>query len=242
MSSKPSGTPADRPTWFIRLTDAVGRTIVRCLARTDISGLEHARGLEGPLIVAANHASNADGVMVACWITPALGRRIYLLGKREALDWPLLGWGLAQNAVIGIRRGAADLEAFRAARAILDEGHVLAIFPEGTRSADGTLGEAKDGLAILALRTGARILPVGLGGTHRFWPRGRGLQFGRRVRMRVGEPFLLEAIPAGTDRREAQRRATREIMNRIAALLPPDQRGAWTDTGRDGPGGPPDPA
>ena len=162
------GPPAVEPaavgnaSLFIRLTDWFGRTMVRCLTRVRVDGLDNARGLTGPLIVAANHVSNADGVLVASWITPVIGRRIYLLGKQEALDWPLIGLGLRHNGVLGIRRGAADLEAFRAAKHILDEGHVLGIFPEGTRSPTGALQEAKDGLAILALRTGATILPVGV--------------------------------------------------------------------------------
>ena len=191
------------------------------MAHVRIEGLEKPLDIDGPLIVAANHTSNADGVMVACWLTPALGRRVYLLGKQEALEWPFIGWGLSHNAVVGVRRGAADLDAFRAARRVLDEGHVLAVFPEGTRSPNGTLQEAKEGIAILALRTGAPILPVGISGTHKFWPRGQKLfRPGAYLRMRVGRPFHVERAE-GRDRKAAQREATRQIMTRIAELLPP---------------------
>jgi 1-acyl-sn-glycerol-3-phosphate acyltransferase len=212
---------------FIRLTDLVGRTIVRGLTRVHLEGLDNARGITGPLIVASNHVSNADGVMVACWITPALGRRIHWLGKQEAVEWPVVGLALRWNGVFGIRRGAADLEAFRAAKRVLDEGHVLGVMPEGTRSPTGALQEAKDGLAILALRTGAPILPVGLTNTQRFWPRGDHPQFGGSVRMRVGKPFSLEAATRGLDRRASQPAATAEIMRRIAELLPERQRGVY---------------
>ncbi len=234
----PAGHPAARPkeqpladglTWFIRLTDLTGRTVVRCLTRVRIEGLERkALPASGPLIIAANHLSNADPVIIGSWITPVLGRRIHWLGKQEALDWPLIGWGLAQNGVFGIRRGAADIEAFRLARRVLDEGHVLAVFPEGTRSRSGGLQEAKDGLAILALRTGAPILPVGLAGTDRFWPRGRLLpRPGGEVTMRVGRPFRVSEAGPGGDRRAAQHAATEEIMRRIAELLPPEHRGVY---------------
>ena len=219
----------DRASAFIRLTDWFGRTMVSCLTRVQVEGLEKARGLTGPVIVAANHASNADGVLVASWITPIVGRRLYLLGKQEALNWPLIGIGLRFNGVLGIRRGAADLEAFRAARRVLDEGHVLGIFPEGTRSPTGALQEAKDGLAILALRTGAIILPVGVANTDRFWPRGSPPRFGGSVGLRVGRPFKLHEITAGLGRREAQSAATDHIMGRIAGLLPLRQRGAYAD-------------
>jgi 1-acyl-sn-glycerol-3-phosphate acyltransferase len=219
----------DRPSAFIRLTDLTGRTLVSCFTRPRIEGLELARGLEGPVIVACNHASNLDGVLVGSWVTPAIGRRVYLLGKQEALDWPLLGLGLRYNAVLGIRRGAADLEAFRAARHVLDEGHVLGVFPEGTRSPDGALQEAKDGLAILALRTKATILPVAVANTDWFWPRGRFWRVGGWVGLRVGRPFRLDDVVAGLPRREAQSAATTAIMGRIAGLLPLRQRGFYAD-------------
>jgi len=216
----------DDITPFIHLSDWCGRTLMSCLTRVRIEGLDEPLDLDGPLIVASNHASNADGALLACWLTPALGRRIHWLGKQEALDWPVIGWAMGQNGVFGIRRGGADLEAFRAARRVLDEGHVLGVFPEGTRSPNGALQEAKDGAAILALRTGAPILPVGISGSHRFWPRGSAPRLGGSVRMRVGQPFLLPAARGG-DRRAAQQAATRTIMTRIAELLPPRQRGAY---------------
>jgi len=224
-----TGDPAlpDRVSPFIRLTDWFGRTMVRCFTRVRVSGLENARGLTGPVIVACNHTSNVDGVLVASWISPALGRRLYLLGKQEALEWPLIGLGLRYNAVLGIRRGAADLEAFRAAKHVLDEGHVLGIFPEGTRSPDGALREAKDGLAILALRTGATILPVATANTDWFWPRGRWWRIGGWVGLRVGKPFKLDEVTQGLSRREAQTAATDAIMGRIAGMLPERQRGAY---------------
>ncbi len=225
-------TEGDDRTPFIRLTDAVGRIIVRGLTRVRLEGLDRVRGIDGPLIVAANHASNADGVLVSCWISPALDRRIYWLGKQEALDWPLIGLGLHLNAVIGIRRGAADLEAFRAARDVLDAGHVLAVLPEGTRSPTGALQPAKDGLAILAMRTGATILPVGLANTDRFWPRGQRPQFGGSVTMRIGEPFLLPPAASGAERRHGQQAATELIMTRIAELLPARQQGAYAESVR----------
>lgn len=247
-AGRPPGLP-DRPpeqaledglTWFINLTDLTGRTLVRCLTRVRIEGLEReALPATGPLIIASNHLSNADPVIIGSWITPVLGRRIHWLGKQEALDWPLIGWGLAQNGVFGIRRGAADIEAFRLARRVLDEGHVLAVFPEGTRSRTGGLQEAKDGLAILALRTGAPVLPVGLAGTDHFWPRGRLLpRRGGEVTMRLGRPFRLPEVGHGADRRAAQHAATEEIMRRIAGLLPPEHRGVYAHLVEPGTGEP----
>lgn len=218
----------DRPDWVIRATDALGRLIFRATTRVRLEGRDRLRDLEGPVLIVANHVSNADAPLVGSFLIPALGRRIHWLGKQEALDWPILGRILARNGVLGIRRGEADIEAFRAAKRVLDEGHVLCIFPEGTRSPTGVLQEAKEGTAILALRTGARILPVGIVGTGSVWPRGRALpRPGGRVALRVGDPFTLGAVGTGSARRAGQQAATGEIMHRIAELLPPAQRGAY---------------
>lgn len=218
----------DRPDWFIRATDAAGRLIFRSIARPELHGLELLRGLDGPLLIVSNHVSNADPPLIGSFMTPALGRRIHWLGKQEALDWPIVGWGIARNAVIGVRRGEVDVDAFRAAKRVLDEGHVLCVFPEGTRSPGGALQEAKDGTAILALRTGARIVPVGVAGTIRMWPRGQKLPHpGASIALRVGEPFSVGAPGTGAARKAGQRAATVEIMRRIALLLPPRQRGFY---------------
>jgi 1-acyl-sn-glycerol-3-phosphate acyltransferase len=215
---------------FIRVTALLARTVLRGLSRIRVEGALDRIPRQGPLIIAANHLSNADGVLVGGWLTPALGRRIHWLGKREMVEWPILGPMARAGSVHPIDRGTADIEAFRLAQRILDEGHVLVIFPEGTRSPTGALQEAKDGLAMLALRTGATILPVGVAGTDRFWPRGRIPRPGGRLTLRVGEPFrLADVLPADVDRRAAKGLATKAIMARIAALLPPRHRGVYAD-------------
>ena len=183
----------------------------------------------GPLIVAANHASNLDAVVLGSTLMPRFGRRWQWLGKRELFDWPLLGWIARNGGVHAIDRSGADVDAFRIAKRILDDGHVLFVFPEGTRSHDGLLGEGRDGVSVLALRSGAAIVPVGLAGAYERWPRGQTLPHpGGRVTVRVGPPFrLADALPPGTDRRTAKALATDLIMRRIAALLPARQRGRY---------------
>ena len=161
---------------------------------------------EGPLILAANHASNLDAVVLGSWLIPKLGRRIHWLGKKELFAWPIVGWTAAHGGVHPVDRGGADVEAFRLAQRILDEGNVLFVFPEGTRSPDGSLQEARDGLALLALRTGAPIVPLGIAGSYKVWPRGQKLPHpGGRVTVRVGRPFRpADELPPGTDRRTAK--------------------------------------
>lgn len=202
------------------------------LTRIRVEGALDAIPKDGPIILAANHASNLDPLVMAAVVLPKVGRRFQWLGKKELFAWPVLGWVARNGGVHPVDRGAADVEAFRLARRILDEGHILFVFPEGTRSADGRLQEARDGTSVLALRTDAPILPVGIAGSHVVWPRGQKVPHpGGRVTVRIGTPFRLsEVLPEGTDRRAAKGLATTHIMRRIAALLPPEQRGAYADT------------
>ncbi len=228
---RPETELREKRNWFVRATHLTGRTIMGSMTRVRLVGVDRdALHVEGPLIVASNHISNVDPVVIGSWLSPALGRHLHWLGKEEAMRWPLVAWALRQNGVFGVRRGAADVDAFRLAKRVLDEGHVLVVFPEGTRSPTGGLQEAKDGLAILALRTGSPILPVGISGTDRFWPRGGKPHIGGSVTMHVGRPFTLAPIPQDADRRAAQHAATIEIMERIAALLPPRHRGVYGGT------------
>jgi 1-acyl-sn-glycerol-3-phosphate acyltransferase len=185
---------------------------------------------QGPVILAANHASNVDGVLLAGWVIPHLSRQVQWLGKREMFDVPVMGRVVRAYGVHPVDRSGADIEAFRIAQGILDSGQVLLLFPEGTRSRDAALQKPRDGLALLALRTGATIVPIGLSDTNRLWPRGRKPRFWRNghVTVRVGKPFrLADELPSDLSRKDAKTQATDLIMRRIAALLPERQRGPY---------------
>jgi 1-acyl-sn-glycerol-3-phosphate acyltransferase len=243
-----SGTP--RPTtpivddiapWMRALAGAV-RVGVAGLTRVRIEGAVDEIPRKGPVIIAANHSSNLDVPVLGSSLMPKLGRRLQWLGKKELFDWPVIGWIARNGGVHAIDRSSADVEAFRLASRILEEGHALFVFPEGTRSRDGTLGEGRDGVAVLALRTGAPIVPVGVAGSYERWPRGQRLPHpGGRVTARVGSPFrLADVLPPDLDRRAAKSEATNVIMRRIAELLPERQRGRYgTDGAEKGPEGGP---
>ena len=216
---------------LIRGTAVIGRLLAQVVTRVRVEGDLASIPTEGPVILASNHVSNLDGVILGAWLVPVIPRRIHWLGKKEMFDWPVIGYIARNGGVHPVDRGGADLESFRLAQRILEGGGVLLIFPEGTRSRDGRLQEARDGLAMLALRTGAPIVPIGIADSDRVWPRGQKLprpRPGSRVTVRVGSPFLLaDELPADLDRRTAKRQATELIMRRIAAVLPERQRGAY---------------
>lgn len=137
----------------------------------------------GPVLLAGNHAGFVDGPLVFA-LSP---RRAALLAKSELFTrWGArpLGW-LGQ---IPVHRGEPDRNALRAGLATLRAGGVLGVFPEGTRGA-GELEEVTDGLAYLALRSGAPVVPVAVAGTAAAWPRGRPLpRPGAPVRVSFGRP------------------------------------------------------
>ncbi len=213
----------------MRALAAASRMGLAGLTRVRVEGAIDQIPHVGPVLVAANHASNLDPIVIAASLMPRLGRRLQWLGKKELFDWPILGWVATNGGVHPVDRSTADVEAYRLAKRILDEGHALFVFPEGTRSPDGRLQEARDGVAVLALRTGAPIVPVAIAGSFAVWPRGQRLPHpGGRVTVRVGVPFRLDdELPADLDRKAAKSQATDVIMRRIAALLPPGQRGRY---------------
>jgi 1-acyl-sn-glycerol-3-phosphate acyltransferase len=186
---------------------------------------------EGAVIVAGNHASSADPVLVGAFLNARLGRCVNWLGKRELVEIPIIGWFMRMVPIHPVDREAADLDAFRTALRILESGNILGIFPEGTRSPDGTLKHVREGAGVLALHSGALVMPVALIDSDLAWPKGRTLpRFGRTVTVRWGTPFRVQdEVPgiASMSRREANAAATRLIMTRIAALLPPRQRGVY---------------
>ena len=130
--------------------------------------------------------------------------------------------------MIPVRRFEADLHALREAQKLLDSGGCLGMFPEGHRSHGEGLQQGEPGSALIALRSGAPVVPVALWGTeHVKLP----LDMFRRhtsVHVRVGKPFTI--TPAGKKiTREDVAEGTRTIMTAIAAMLPPEFRGVYAD-------------
>jgi 1-acyl-sn-glycerol-3-phosphate acyltransferase len=228
----PATRIADRLTPLILTCSLVGRFLAGAFTRVRIEGDLGAVPSTGPVLVIANHASNADGLVMGAFLPPRIGRPFNWLGKREMFDVPVLGWLAVRGGVHAVERSAVDLDAFRTAQRILDAGQVLAVFPEGTRSPTGAMQPVKDGLAMLAQRSGVPIVPIAIEGSDLVWPKGRRLpRIGGRITVRVGPPFALSDEPSsmGSGRREAKTAATRRMMGAVARL-----RGAYTEPDRAG--------
>jgi 1-acyl-sn-glycerol-3-phosphate acyltransferase len=196
------------------------------MARVKVEGIANVP-TDGPLIIVANHLSNADPPLVFGWLTRPLGRQMHILAK-EALFVGPVGWFFRHNGIHPVKAGGSDIEAYRVSKAVLDKGEVLCIFPEGTRSANGELQEPKPGVAMLATRSAVQVLPVGITGSDTFLGRGRRRpRFGTRIILRVGRPFTLTLDP-NLSRRVAHAAASDELMGHIAALVDERHRGRFT--------------
>ena len=220
-------------TWLTTGFSFLCRCFARAVCSVQLEGLDNLPK-DGPAIIAINHISSLDALVAGAWINEHIGdRRMHWLGKRSLFDVPVFGWMIAYGGVHPVDRGNADVEAYRLASRLLKAGFVLIVYPEGTRSPDGALQEAKDGVAMLAMGTGAPIVPVGVNDADLVWRKGRALPSPfprRRVTVRFGKPFTVaEVLPKDVDRKSAKGLATRAIMGRVAALLDPRHRGIYAD-------------
>lgn len=191
----------------------------------EVVGKEHIPA-EGALILASNHLNNADPPMVALAIQP---RYPMFMAKQEMINWPILGPAFRIFGAFPVRRGEADLAALRAATSVIESGAILVMFPEGTRSRTGGMTKGHPGTALIALRTGAPVLPVAITGSEDLgWPWIFLKPFSvKHIKVTIGEPFTLP--PVARINNESTAEAHRTIMRRIAALLPPEYRGVYAE-------------
>ncbi len=209
--------------WFYHPGAAVIGFVSRLLWGARIEGIEHLPRT-GPFILVCNHCSNVDPLMMGWASGHQVGRIVHFMAKIEMRGWPVIGWLATQAGVYFVRRGERDRGAQKFSLETLAAGEPIAIFPEGTRSRNGRLKEGKPGTALIAMRSGAPIVPAAISGTHRIFPGGSRWPRASRVRVRYGEPFSLPYQPTGRLDREGMAEGTERIMSAIEVLLPEDQR------------------
>lgn len=134
---------------------------------------------EGPVIIASNHVSYLDPIIVAI----ASPRPVSFMAKAELFRKPLLGRAISKLNAFPVQREKADVDAIKAALRVLRKGEVLGLFPEGTRIRNGSLGEAEPGVARLAMKSGAVVVPMAIKGTFHAFP-------GKPIRALVGKPLF----------------------------------------------------
>jgi len=188
----------------------------RILSRVTVENSDNLPAV-GPVIVAANHLSFFDSVLLMF----SLPRPVSMLGKAEYADNPVTKWLYCGSGMIPIRReNPADMgQAFEQVEAVLDRAGVVGVFPEGTRSRDGLLHRGRSGAAHLALTTDVPIVPVGLIGTDKLLPTGSGIvRPFQRININVGKPIVAADLGFTTSTKRARREITDKLMSQIQTL------------------------
>jgi 1-acyl-sn-glycerol-3-phosphate acyltransferase len=204
------------------------RFLIRVIGFNFLAKVDRVEGLEnvprqGPAILMINHIAFIDPIVVLHLVP----RNIVPMAKIEVYDYPLVGIFPRMWGVIPVRREEVDRRAIQGALDVLRAGEIILVAPEATRSP--RLQQGKEGVAYLALRSGAPIVPVAIEGTEGFpclpvskrW-RGPGAQ------VRFGRPFTLQASQEHKVRSQL-RQMTDEAMYVLAAMLPEERRGVYAD-------------
>ena len=175
---------SERRTLTYRACAALVSGLSRLLFRPTVIGAENIP-LEGPVLIAPIHRSNVDFALTL-FISK---RKAFFMAKDSLFRVPLLGPLITHLGAFPIRRGSADRESMAHSEAVLRQGHALVLFPEGTRKEGRTVAPLHDGAMFLAARTGARVVPVGIGGSDRAMPKGAKLPRPAKITIVVGTPI-----------------------------------------------------
>lgn len=198
--------------------------MMKLIARIEVRGLEHLP--KGNAIIAANHLGRLDTAVLMA----VIDREDIIMPIAEKYkNHPIFGaLGRAANG-IWLNRFEADYSALRQILERMEQGGLLVIAPEGTRSKTEALQAGKMGVAFLASKSGYPVIPVAVTGTEdRVIVQNLKRLRRSKITATAGEPFYIE-IPKGRGREEAMRKATDEIMCRIGAMLPEQYRGVYAN-------------
>jgi len=202
-----------------KIAHALAWILTHLVCRYRVYGRERVP-LTGPLLIVANHLSWYDPLLLGV----ILPRRIWFFGKEEIFRWPVVGGIARMTGQIAVERGSSDRTALEKALAYLREGHALMIFPEGTVERQERMIAARTGVAMLALRSSAPVLPIAHSGTRRIL---RSLRsWFPRVKVKIGTPYV-PVLPAGSARKARLQIVANEMMQHIAEMLPQEVRGVY---------------
>ena len=198
---------------FYRFMRGVVIVITKTYFRARVVGAENLPA-SGPFILSPIHRSNLDTPFIAL----ATSRRLRYMGKESLWKGTFGAWFLTALGGFPVKRGTADREALRACQTVLERGEPLVLFPEGTRQFGPDTQEFFDGAAFLACRSGAPIVPVGLGGTEAAMPKGSKFVHPVRMTIVIGPP-LVPPPSDGRTSRKAIKALTAELADQIQVLF-----------------------
>lgn len=173
-----------------------------------VKGLENMPA-DGPVIVASNHISLWDPIIVGC----TLPRQVFFMAKEELFAKQVLGKILKGLGAFPVKRGQGDIGAIRKSLAVLKEGKVLGIFPEGTRSQSGDIQEAMAGIVLIMEKSQAPILPIKIYGSKRLLSQKRG-----NIGITVGEPIYAHKLSVPPEIENRRLWLANEIMKVVSQI------------------------
>src|ERR1043165_7908049 len=168
----------------------------------------------GPVILAMNHQSYLDPPLAGT----TCNRAVYFLARRTLLGVPLLGWLLPKLNVIPVNQEGIDRSALKALIRILNAGNAALVFPEGSRTVDGSLQPAEPGLGLIIAKTLAPVVAMRIFGAHEALPRGGGGLHFVPITIVVGEPIFFTAADLSPPGKDLYKRLSRRVMDAIADL------------------------
>jgi len=189
------------------------RFLFKVLFRWEAYGLEHIPE-SGGAILAVNHASALDPPLGGV----ALDRKIWVLGRSNLIKNRLLDFVFACQHLVPITRGVADITATKKIINLIRSGEIVLMFPEGTRSVDGTLGPGKEGVGMFVRHAKADVIPCYISGSWQALPKGALVPRLRKVRITYGPMIKYAEFKDIPKTREGSQQISQKIMDRIAAL------------------------
>jgi 1-acyl-sn-glycerol-3-phosphate acyltransferase len=195
-----------------QLAGLVVKPLMRFWFRMRVEGADNVPA-DGPVILAANHRSNVDPVLVAS----ALKRPVSFMAKSELFVGPL-GWILHLIDQFPVRRGSIDRAALRHSSAVVADGGILGLFPEGRRG-DGSFSTIQEGLAYIVLREPCPVVPIAIFGTERVRSRFGWLPLASPVRIVVGKPVTSPDPGVGKAGRRAASDAFAQLLRDFLASI-----------------------
>jgi len=206
--------------WFINFVIRVYTSVTLRIDAPDLDKFP----MHGPLIAIANHTGQIEVPLLFAHLQP---RVITGWAKVEAWNNWLLRWIFGIWGAIPVRRGEADTKALRYALKSIEDGKIFGLAPEGTRNKDGRLKRAMAGTALLAVHSGAPILPIAHWGGENYLSNLKRLKR-TDFHIRVGEQFRIDASGVKVTG-EVRQQIVDEMMYKLAELLPEEYRGEYSD-------------
>jgi 1-acyl-sn-glycerol-3-phosphate acyltransferase len=189
--SEPSPTDATRKSLLWRLGQMTCRLVTTACFDLKVYGTRHIPPTGGALIV-SNHQSYLDPVVLAVH----LRRPMSFMARATLFKGKFFGWLISNLNAIPVRQGEGDVGAVKETIRRLQEGHVLNIFPEGSRTESGAIGPMLAGAALVIRRAGVPVVPAVIYGSFEAWPKGRKLFQTHPIRVLYGPPLAVEGLKA----------------------------------------------